>query len=118
MRARISRTYTLQCAHFLPRVAEGHKCGRLHGHTYTITVTLCDEVVDGFVIDFAIVDEHWKALVFGVLDHTLLNDTIENPTSENLAAWVLDRLMLAPFGGIVESVRVCENERSSAEVWT
>ncbi|MGA0420428.1 MAG: 6-pyruvoyl trahydropterin synthase family protein, partial [Phycisphaerales bacterium] len=33
-----------EAAHRLPRVPEGHKCGRLHGHSFRVTVTIAGPV--------------------------------------------------------------------------
>lgn len=81
-------------AHFLPKVPEGHKCSRLHGHTYVLYVSVQGLVgEDGFIIDFADV----KAVVDPVikeLDHYLLNDVpgLENPTVEIQLKWLWMRL--------------------------
>jgi hypothetical protein len=37
---RISKTFTLEAAHRLNGLSEGHKCGRLHEHSYTVQVVL------------------------------------------------------------------------------
>ncbi|HVP70389.1 MAG TPA: 6-carboxytetrahydropterin synthase, partial [Gemmatimonadaceae bacterium] len=34
----IFREFTFEAAHRLPNVAEGHKCARLHGHSFQVTV--------------------------------------------------------------------------------
>lgn len=41
-------------AHFLPNVPEGHKCARMHGHTYRIKIAVSGPVdpVSGVVWDF------------------------------------------------------------------
>lgn len=75
-------------AHRLPHVPEGHKCGRLHGHTYQLTVFV-DGPVDpktGWVIDFADIQAVVKPWI-DYLDHHLINEVIENPTAELQAEW-------------------------------
>lgn len=92
----IFREFTFEAAHRLPHVPDGHKCGRLHGHSYRVEVHIRG-VVDpatGWVMDFA----DLKAAVGPVLerlDHNYLNEVVglENPTSENLARWIWDRLV-------------------------
>jgi 6-pyruvoyltetrahydropterin/6-carboxytetrahydropterin synthase len=83
-------------AHRLPRVPEGHKCGRLHGHNWTVEIHCEGEPDDdtGFVIDFYAVEEAWKRRVYDVLDHRYLNDVagLENPTTENMAMWMWAQL--------------------------
>jgi 6-pyruvoyltetrahydropterin/6-carboxytetrahydropterin synthase len=89
---RISRTYHYDSAHWLPLVREGHKCGRMHGHTYQLTVTLAGEPnQQGWVMDFADIDQAvrpWLAR----LDHRILNDEIPNPTTEEQLLWWWQRL--------------------------
>lgn len=107
----ISRTYTIQAAHHLPHVPEGHKCGRLHGHTYSVEVEVSAPLRDdGFVIDFAEIDAAWR-IVHDTLDHRCLNDIaqLENPTSEILAEWIWGVLSVSlPLSAI----RIRENAHS------
>lgn len=116
MKVRISREYTLQAAHRLPRVYDGHKCGRLHGHTYLVRVTLqgVPDAHMGWFMDFAEFDAVYASAVHDVLDHRSLNDAIENPTTENLCAWVADRLR-PKLGALLYSVAISENDRSLVE---
>ena len=87
----IFKEFTVESAHRLPNVPEGHKCGRLHGHSFKIEVHLSGEVgaTTGWVQDFADVKCVF-APIFDRLDHHYLNeiDGLSNPTSENLAVWV------------------------------
>ena len=91
MRCRLTRDYRFEAAHFLPRVPEGHKCRRMHGHSYQLRVTLEAEVDPdlGWVMDFADIDRVVDPVV-AELDHRVLNEVagLENPTSEVLAIWL------------------------------
>jgi len=91
----IFRVFQIEAAHFLPNVPEGHKCRRLHGHSFRIEVHVGGDVgaESGWVMDFADVKRAFQPL-FDQLDHHCLNDVegLENPTSENLARWVWHRL--------------------------
>ncbi len=91
----IFRTFTLEAAHRLPNVPEGHKCRRLHGHSFRVDVHVSGPVGDdtGWVMDFADVKAAFRPL-HDALDHRYLNeiDGLENPTSENLARWIWNRL--------------------------
>jgi 6-pyruvoyltetrahydropterin/6-carboxytetrahydropterin synthase len=117
MIATIQRTVIFEAAHRLPHVCDGHKCGRVHGHSYRVTVRVRGEVQtsggeSGMVCDFARIDAVLKPL-----DHTMLNDHpgLANPTSEVLAGWVIARLR---EGGVpVLDVRVAETDRSEALVF-
>lgn len=88
----VGRSFEFQSAHHLPR--HPGKCRNLHGHTYRLEV-LCEGPVDpesGMVIDFADVKAAVQGRILDPLDHTLLNDIIDYPTAENIAAWIWDHL--------------------------
>ena len=91
----IFREFTFEAAHRLPQVPEGHKCARLHGHSYRVIVHVEAPVdpVAGWVMDFGDVKRAFKPLD-AELDHNYLNeiDGLENPTSEVLARWIWERL--------------------------
>jgi 6-pyruvoyltetrahydropterin/6-carboxytetrahydropterin synthase len=91
----IFKEFTFEAAHRLPHVPDGHKCGRLHGHSYAVSVHI-DGPVDphsGWVRDFGDLSAVVKPLV-AELDHYYLNDIegLDNPTSEVLARWIWERL--------------------------
>jgi 6-pyruvoyltetrahydropterin/6-carboxytetrahydropterin synthase len=91
----IFREFTFEAAHRLPNVPKGHKCERLHGHSYKVIVHV-EAPVDpqlGWVMDFGDLKKAFKPLE-AQLDHYYLNDIegLENPTSEVLARWIWDRL--------------------------
>jgi 6-pyruvoyltetrahydropterin/6-carboxytetrahydropterin synthase len=95
MLMRLERSYRFEAAHFLPRVPPGHKCARMHGHSYHIEISIEGEVDPerGWVMDFAEIDEHVTPLV-RLLDHQVLNEIegLNNPTSELLSRWWWQRL--------------------------
>lgn len=117
MRTRLERDYRFEAAHWLPRVAEDHKCRRMHGHSYHVTVAVVGEpdADSGWLLDFADIDAVVLPEV-GQLDHRVLNDIdgLDNPTSERLAAWLWRRL--APgLPGLAE-VTVSETPTSRCSV--
>lgn len=94
MRTVISRDYRFEAAHRLPQVPPDHKCARLHGHSFRITIQIQGNVdpQKGWIVDFSEIDKAWQPL-HQQLDHRLLNDIegLENPTSEILAQWIFHR---------------------------
>src|SRR5690349_14746227 len=87
----IFKEFTFEAAHRLPNVPPGHKCARLHGHSFAIEVHVKGPVDPelGWVMDFADMKAAFAPL-FERLDHRYLNEVtgLENPTSENLARGV------------------------------
>lgn len=94
----IFKEFSFEAAHRLPHVPEGHKCGRLHGHSFRVEVHVEGPVdaASGWVCDFADVKAAFQPL-HDQLDHNYLNDIsgLTNPTSENLARWIWRALRLA-----------------------
>lgn len=97
----IFKDFTFEAAHRLPNVPSDHKCSRLHGHSYQVTVHVVGDVDEraGWVMDFADVKYAMKP-VLAELDHYYLNEIegLDNPTSEVLARWIWDRLEKSLMG--------------------
>ena len=114
----ISKEFTFEAAHRLPNVPPGHKCARVHGHSYRVEITLRGPVhpTYGWVVDFSELTAAWQPF-HAQLDHQLLNDVpgLENPTSELLAAWLMERVKVP--GTQVTKVRVAETCTSSCTVF-
>jgi 6-pyruvoyltetrahydropterin/6-carboxytetrahydropterin synthase len=95
MNVELRKTFQFEAAHLLPRLPESHKCRRLHGHSFKVDVVVagaCDPNL-GWLIDYAEIAAAFRPL-WEQLDHRYLNEVpgLENPTSENLAAWIWTRL--------------------------
>ena len=87
----IFKEFTFEAAHDLPNTPEGHKCRRLHGHSFRVSIAVSGDVdpVTGWVMDFAEIKAAFKP-IWEKLDHHYLNDLpgLENPTSEVIAKWI------------------------------
>lgn len=85
------KEFTFEAAHRLPAVPPGHKCGWLHGHSFSTTIHVLGPVdpTSGWVMDFAAIKAAFAPL-HEQLDHHYLNEIpgLENPTSEVLARWI------------------------------
>jgi 6-pyruvoyltetrahydropterin/6-carboxytetrahydropterin synthase len=108
MRVELAREYGFEAGHRLPKVPPDHKCYRIHGHSYRIEVVIGGEVdrESGWLVDFADITAAVEPILKRELDHRLLNDVpgLENPTSENLAVWLWQRLHPALPGLIAVTV--------------
>ncbi|ACI19334.1 6-carboxytetrahydropterin synthase QueD [Dictyoglomus thermophilum] len=69
------------------------KCERLHGHTYRLVV-IVEGIPDseGMIIDFVELKDIVKREVIDILDHSYINEIIKQPTAENIAIWIWQRL--------------------------
>lgn len=95
MRVRLVKSFGFEAAHWLPTFPEGHKCRRLHGHSFRIEIAVEGEVDDrlGYLIDYGDIARVLEP-IRDRLDHHCLNEVegLENPTSEVLAGWLWSRL--------------------------
>ena len=95
MKVELVKEFRFESAHLLPQVPDGHKCRRLHGHSFKCEVAVRGEVDEqmGWFIDYAEITEAFAPL-HKELDHNYLNEVpgLNNPTSENLAQWIWRRL--------------------------
>lgn len=95
MRVRLVKSFDFEAAHWLPCFPEGHKCRRMHGHSFRVDVIVEGEVPEekGYLVDYADIKRAIEP-VRARLDHYVLNEVegLENPTSEMIARWVFDRL--------------------------
>ena len=95
MRVELIKSFQFEAAHLLPLLPRSHKCRRLHGHSFKVEVVVageCDPRL-GWLVDYADISKVFQP-IWRKLDHRYLNEIpgLENPTSENLAAWIWRRL--------------------------
>jgi len=112
---KIFKKYTFDSAHYLPNVSDDHKCKRMHGHTYHLTVFIEGDVDPkfGWIIDFNDIKRVLNPII-DRLDHHTLNDIegLENPTCEILAQWLYKTIKKEL--PLLESIEVYETPTSGA----
>lgn len=109
----LHKEFSFEAAHFLP--AYHGKCERMHGHTYRLIVTLEGQPdSEGMIRDFVEVKKIVNEKVLEKLDHQLINDVIKNPSAENIAVWIWQRLE-SDFPNLFE-IRVWETATSSVTI--
>ena len=91
----IYKEFTFEAAHSLPNAPVGHKCRRLHGHSYHVTIFVDGPIgpETGWIMDFADIKTAFSPIL-DQLDHRFLNDIegLENSTTEILARWIWSKL--------------------------
>jgi len=96
----LTKKFTFEAAHWLPFFPEGHKCRRLHGHSFRVEIQVKGESnAEGILLDFGVVKAIVKPYI-DLLDHRCINEVgderqdelLKNPTSENLSKWFYDQL--------------------------
>lgn len=116
MFVRLIKSFTFEAAHRLPTFPDGHKCRRLHGHSFRVEVAVAGNVdpAKGYLVDYGEIKAACEPLRMQ-LDHQFLNeiDGLANPTAELLAKWIWDRLK--PALPLLESVIVHETCESACE---
>ncbi len=95
--------FGFEAAHALPRLPEGHKCRRMHGHSFTVEIG-ADGVLDPARSDVS----STLRRVYDRLDHQCLNriEGLDNPTSEEVCRWIWNDVSATLPG--MESVIVAE----------
>lgn len=83
----IGKAFKFSAAHHLTKVDPAHKCYRMHGHNYEVTVTL-----SGVLNEQAMVLDYDRFAPFGawlndVVDHRNLNEIVPGETTAEVLAW-------------------------------
>jgi len=116
MKAVVVKRIEFDAAHYLPHYKG--KCADVHGHRWVLEVGVSGQVDEysGMVVDFSILKEALQPIVDN-LDHKIVNTTVENPTAENIAIYILNWLQKnSDIGNMLEFVRVWETPDSYAEI--
>ena len=92
MKIEVCKTIRFDAAHAPTSTPADHKCHGLHGHTWVCHVWVTGPVAkqSGWIVDFHDLEHALRTKVFNNLDHSILNETLENPTTENLAVWIYE----------------------------
>jgi 6-pyruvoyltetrahydropterin/6-carboxytetrahydropterin synthase len=95
MRATLIKEFRFEAAQTLPNLPGDHKCKQMHGHSFKVEIAIEGEVDPeiGWIYDHAVISRAMKPIL-DELDHSYLNDIsgLENPTIENMAAWLWRKL--------------------------
>jgi 6-pyruvoyltetrahydropterin/6-carboxytetrahydropterin synthase len=98
MHIKLSKSFHFEAAHDLPSFPDGHKCRRLHGHSFHFEAVVEGNVDPdkGYLIDYGDIQKAAEPILKR-LDHFYLNEIegLSNPTSEVLAVWIFDRIKIA-----------------------
>jgi 6-pyruvoyltetrahydropterin/6-carboxytetrahydropterin synthase len=107
----VFKDFTFEACHSLPHLPKGHKCKRMHGHSYKVRVYATGPINSktGFVVDYARLSQAWKPL-YDAIDHGCLDDLMQPSTSENLAQWIFVRMKKK----VKQVCRVVVNETATA----
>ena len=108
----VSKKMEIAGAHNL-RLPYDSKCEGLHGHNWWVTVHCkANKLTEyGMIVDFARV----KQEIHGMLDHKYLNELFDfNPTAENMAKWICDKMSELCETGYCYKVEVQESDGNIA----
>lgn len=96
MKFQLKKSFQIESARSLPNLPKDHPCSRVHGHSFKVTLSLCGELDPklGWLIDYHDIQKI-AAPILAKIDHRLLNEVpgLENPTTENLCAWLYKNLL-------------------------
>ena len=108
----IFKEFTFEAAHKLPLLPRTHKCSKLHGHSFKVRISVNGALNElGWVMDFSELKRICNPYI-EELDHSYLNEIngLENPTSENIAIWIWDKIkILMPNVNSVEVRETCNS---------
>jgi len=109
MKTKVTEKFTFEAAHRIEGI--GKENARIHGHSHEVYVTISGEPDERF--GWVIPHEEFQTKAGAIvkqLDHTYLNEFIENPTAEMIARHLWLKLMDKKFPDHItlESVKVCK----------
>ena len=109
MQVRLVKEFRFEAAHRLP-MSRGPRVARLHGHSFKLELTIGGPVNEetGWFVDYQVSTARGSRL--SAVDHRYLNEVpgLENPTSENLARFLRERLAVTPALERVTIFETCD----------
>ncbi|MEK6627722.1 MAG: 6-carboxytetrahydropterin synthase [Bdellovibrionota bacterium] len=97
MKYELKQHFHIESARFLPNLPKNHPCASMHGHSFKIILTLLGDLDPqlGWVMDYHEISKTMAPLLL-LLDHKILNEVpgLENPTSELLAKWIYEKVLV------------------------
>ncbi|ASJ02949.1 6-pyruvoyl tetrahydropterin synthase [Thermococcus profundus] len=112
MKSRVVERFKFEAAH---AVIINGQAEEIHGHTFRLEVAVEGPLENGYVIDFL----ELRAIVEGILgklDHRNLNSLFENPTTENLALWIAEKVQeKLPTGVKLQRIVLWEGDENGVE---
>ena len=119
----LAKKFTFEASHQLPK--HDGKCARLHGHSWAGYVICSSSILKsndspkaGMITDYSDISKMIDPLVEEKLDHYHLNEStgLDNPTSEELARWIYERIVShRPMGVTLEAIVIEETCTSRCE---
>jgi len=89
----LAKDFYFEAAHHL--INYDGKCRNIHGHSYKLRITIQGKLgKNGMVMDFGDLKNIVKDNVLEILDHSDLNEFVDQPTAENLCIYIWDKLKL------------------------
>jgi len=113
MRARVIERFKFESAHAV--LIDG-KQEEVHGHTFRLEVAVEGPLKNGYTVDF-IKLRHLVEGIIEKLDHRNLNSLFENPTTENIATWIAEQVMVKlPEGVSLKRLVLWEGDENGVEL--
>lgn len=104
----VSHEFQFNASHWLPNVPAGHQCARLHGHHFSVIISVRARAFpENSMLLYDLIARHWHPIKQQLQGHCL-NDIpgLENPTSELLALWLWQKLEDSLPG--LATISICE----------
>ena len=92
MRIQVSESFTFEAAHYLDGLGKANS--NIHGHSHEVTITIegyTDDMRKPWLLEQSKFRKVFKPII-KKLDHSLLNDHMEETTAEGIAQYIFDEI--------------------------